>query len=151
MTTLQTSPAVPAVQRIVLVADDTKDDRKLVQLLLRKYDCTVVEAASGKEALELARKHKPRVVVLDHRMPEMTGYEAIQAFRADLALASVPIILLTSRKFDEGFKSYMQLAGVEFLRKPVESKQLLSLIQKLTGELPLKKGSGFGFAARKVA
>ena len=120
---------------LILVIDDMKDERKLVRLLLRQYDCELVEAGGAREGLEAARKRRPALVFLDHSMPHMTGYDAIVEFRMDPVLRAVPIVLLTSRKFDPGFRDHMRMQGVTFLAKPVQAGALLTAVTGLIGPL----------------
>lgn len=126
------------MRKTILVADDMADERKLVRLLLRKYDVAVVEATNGGDAVKLAKKYKPSLILIDHMMPGMTGYDCIQELRQDLELRGIPIIMLTSRKFDAGFRDFMRYQIDDFLQKPVESKSLLESIQARIGALDPK-------------
>lgn len=120
---------------MILVIDDMKDERKLVRLLLRQYDCELVEASGAAEGLAAARKRAPQLILTDHTMPNMKGYEAVAEFRTDPALCRVPVIMLSSRKFDPCFKDYMSLQGVTFLAKPVQAATLVATIASLIGPL----------------
>lgn len=133
---------------VILVVDDQKDERKLVRLLLRQYDCELVEAPNAKEGLEAARKRAPRVILIDHNMPGMTGYDAVAELRQDPALAGIPVIMLTARKFDPGFKEYMSLQGVSFLPKPVQAGTLVGTLTGLIGPLAKAKPAVPAAAAR---
>ena len=125
------------MKHVIIVIDDMADDRKLVRLLLRKYDCQVLEAACAADGLKLAQKTKPHLILIDHMMPQGNGYDSIRHFREDPELRLVPIIMLTSRKFDAGFRDFMRQNIDDFLAKPVESKTLLDAIQARIGALRL--------------
>lgn len=125
------------MRRVFLVIDDMPDDRKLVRLLLRKYDCQIVEASSTAEGFKLAHKCKPHLILIDHMMPQENGFDAIRRFREDPELRSTPMIMLTSRRFDAGFRDYMRMLIDDFLAKPVESKTLLDAIQARLGGLTI--------------
>ena len=130
-------------KKAILVIDDRKDDRRLVKLLLRKFDCEVVEAENGIDGLDLVEKHRPRLILIDLMMPGLTGLESIRGFRkkcemkANLRLKAVPVILLSSRRLDPDFHHYLRLEGIEFHAKPVRSKDLLLQIETLVGPLPV--------------
>jgi len=80
----------------VLLADDYEDARDLFGEYLQFQGYHVVLAADGVEALNLAREDRPDIVLLDIRMPRMTGTEVMRALKADRAFAGVPIIALTA-------------------------------------------------------
>lgn len=134
---------------LILVVDDQKDERKLVRLLLRQFDCELAEASGAREGLDAARKRLPRLVIVDHTMPGMTGYDAVFEMRQDPLLRTVPVIMLTSRKFDPGFKEFMGLQGVSFLAKPVQSAVLLQTITGLIGALAKAKPAAVPAAAAR--
>lgn len=127
---------------VILVIDDQKDERKLVRLLLRQYACELVEASGAREGLEAARKRGPQLVLIDHNMPGMSGYDAVFELRQDAALRNTPVIMLTSRKFDPGFKEFIGMQGVSFLAKPVQAATLVSTLTALIGPLAKAKPVG---------
>lgn len=127
---------------VILVVDDQKDERKLVRLLLRQYDCELVEASGAREGLEAARKRSPRLILIDHNMPGMSGYDAVFEMRQDAVLRNTPVIMLTSRKFDPGFKEFMGMQGVSFLAKPVQAGTLVATLTALIGPLAKAKPAG---------
>jgi len=81
----------------ILVVDDEEDIRSLLQHNLEREGFEVVLAATGAEALELAERHRPRLIVLDLMLPDHPGTEVCRRIRANQQLASTPIIMLTAR------------------------------------------------------
>jgi len=82
--------------KTVLVADDDVEILGLVTRHLRTYDgVKILEASDGEEALKIARREKPDLVVLDVMMPGMTGWEVCRAIREDESLAGTRVIMLT--------------------------------------------------------
>ena len=79
----------------ILVADDDFEILALVSGCAKKLGSTVVEANDGEEALELAREHRPALVVLDVMMPGMSGWEVCRAIREDEDLENTGVIMLT--------------------------------------------------------
>lgn len=144
-------------KKTILVIDDRKDDRKLVRLMLRKFDLEIVEATNGIEGLDLAEKHNPKLILIDQMMPGKTGLETVHEFRqhldmkVNMRLKNIPVIMLSSRKFDAGFQEYLNMEGIGFHPKPVQSKTLLQQIESVIGPLPQKpapKASGWGTAPK---
>lgn len=79
----------------ILVADDDIEILSLVARHLRRIDATILEACDGEEALKIARREKPDLVVLDVMMPGMSGWEVCRAIREDSSLAGTRVIMLT--------------------------------------------------------
>ena len=79
----------------ILVADDDIEILALVTRHLRRMDATILEASDGEEALKVARREKPDLVVLDVMMPGMSGWEVCRAIREDASLDGTGVIMLT--------------------------------------------------------
>ncbi|UJR80197.1 response regulator transcription factor [Sandaracinus amylolyticus] len=79
----------------ILVADDDIEILALVTRHLRRMDATILEASDGEEALKVARREKPDLVVLDVMMPGMSGWEVCRAIREDASLEGTGVIMLT--------------------------------------------------------
>jgi DNA-binding response OmpR family regulator len=123
----------------ILIVDDDADLRRTLFLLLeKKYK--VVAAASGKEALALLKTLRPRLVLLDITMPEMSGIEVLRAARAlDQALR---VVMLTSRMEIEFAKSALDLGAIEYLTKPFEADFIRAEIARLLAPPDDKKDGG---------
>ncbi len=140
-------------KKTILIIDDRKDDRRLVKLLLKKFDCEVIEAMNGTDGLDLADKHQPKLILIDQMMPGKTGLETVHEFRQNLdmkvnmRLKDVPVIMLSSRKFDQGFTDYLKMEGIDYHPKPVKSKSLLEQIEAAIGPLQMKSSKKPGTAA----
>lgn len=114
---------------IVLVADDEPDIRRLMVSQLSDYQLLV--AKDGLEAIELARRYQPDLVLLDWMMPGLDGLEVCQLIRTEPALARIPVIILTAR-VDEESKLRALDAGVnDFLNKPFVPTELRLRIRNL--------------------
>ena len=81
---------------VALIADDLKIFLVVAKAFLTRRGFEVLTAENGKRALELARAHHPRLILLDLTMPEMDGAEACAAMRRDPALAFTPILIMSS-------------------------------------------------------
>ena len=119
------------MKKRVLVVDDEQDILSLVSAMLgERYD--VIVAHEGQEALEVARRQSPDLIILDILMPRMNGYEVLRALKADPATTHVKVIMLTALA-QQADRERAQAAGADgFLVKPFSTTMLLdSVIQAL--------------------
>jgi adenylate cyclase len=118
---------MPASSRTnrVLVIDDDATVRDLMRRVLSREGFDVVTASDGAEGLALAREIKPSVITLDVRMHNMDGWSVLQAIRGDLALADIPVIMLTI--VDEKQRGFA-LGASAYLTKPVDRARLAAAL-----------------------
>jgi type IV pilus assembly protein PilB len=112
----------------VLIVDDDRMIRMLVKLLLEKEGYDVIEGENGLHAVELARRERPDLLVLDLMMPEMNGFEAIDRLRRDLSLAALPVVVLTAESGPETERRVLELGADDYLVKPFEPGVLISRV-----------------------
>jgi type IV pilus assembly protein PilB len=112
----------------VLVTDDEPITRMLVKLLLEKQQYEVLEAANGRDAVEIATRERPDLLLIDLNMPEMDGYEAIARLRRDLSLAMMPILVLTAEEGPAVERRVLQLGADDYIIKPFDPEVLLSRV-----------------------
>jgi CheY-like chemotaxis protein len=112
----------------VLITDDDPDSREAVRLLLEGDGYRCAEAENGYEAVEIARRCPPRLVLLDLMMPNLDGFAAARKLRADPRTHTVPIYCL-SAWVDPAARTKAQRAGCEvFLAKPIDATELLDVV-----------------------
>ncbi len=117
--------------RTVLVADDDERVLALVAATLENLGgVEVLLARDGKEALDIARREKPEVLVLDVLMPEMNGYEVCLALKRDPVTADAKVIMLTSldQEFDRR-KVFSEIGADDYLSKPFRPRELLEKVE----------------------
>jgi len=113
----------------VLVCDDIKYNRKLVKGFLEDNDFEIIEASNGKEAIELAIQEKPTIILMDMKMPVMSGYEAIEIFNKDSRISEIPIIAITASAMKEDEEIISQLCD-DYLKKPISKANLYQSLMK---------------------
>lgn len=124
MTQLQDSPKV-------LVVDDNSDNRALARAALEDEGYQVLLASTGEEALQAFETLKPDCVLLDIRMPGMSGLEVCQCIRRMPAGADTPIVFLTALRDVETFDQALAAGGDDFLTKPVRPAELVVRVQSV--------------------
>jgi two-component system cell cycle response regulator DivK len=104
------------VPELVLIVDDNERNVKLARDVLEAAGLRTIEASTGEAGVSLAVEHHPDVVLMDIRLPDMDGVEALRALRALHATASIPVVALTAlamrgdreRFLEEGFDGYLE-------------------------------------------
>ncbi|MBF0095989.1 MAG: response regulator [Magnetococcales bacterium] len=144
-------------QRTILVVDDDPRNLFVTTAALEQQGGTVLQAINGHKALEWLAQEQVHLVLMDVMMPEMSGYETIEAIRKQPRFHSLPIIALTAKAMPEERDQCLQAGANDYLAKPVDDEMLRSLhrdgvlllgerggIQHVEGERcfkPLQKGS----------
>lgn len=124
----RSTAAAPATKRRVLIADDEPITRMLIKLLLERADFEVIEASNGLEAVKLATRERPDLLLMDLNMPAMNGYEAIERLRKDLALATLPIVVLTAEEGAGIERRVLALGADDYIPKPFDAEVLISRV-----------------------
>ena len=120
--------------RKVLIVDDQADIRDIARVGLElTTDWEVQVAAGGEEALEIAGRERPDVILLDVMMPHMDGPTAVRALRANPATFDIPVILLTARMLSEDGSDLAELAISGLLSKPFDPMALAESVSSLLG------------------
>jgi len=120
----------------ILIAEDERDIRDLITFTLRFGGYEVVAGSNGEEAVALAKQEKPDLILLDVRMPRMTGYEACAAIKAVPQLRDIPVIFLSAKGQDSEIQAGMQAGASEYLLKPFAPDQLITRIQSVLAKAP---------------
>jgi CheY-like chemotaxis protein len=115
----------------ILIAEDEPDIRDLIAFTLRFAGYEVVTAANGKEAVELAPKEMPDMILMDVRMPIMTGYDACKQFKADPALKHIPVVFLSAKGQESEIQAGLEAGAEEYLLKPFGPSELTESIRRI--------------------
>jgi class 3 adenylate cyclase/CheY-like chemotaxis protein len=116
----------------VLVVDDNIHNSKLIEGILNadkgKYD--VFFAENGLEGFEKARRLQPDLILMDMRMPELSGIDALKMLQEDSDLKDIPVIFITAYKTDENFAEAFKNGAFDFITKPIDINELRSRVNK---------------------
>jgi len=120
------------MDRAVLIVDDDPFIRKLIVTTLEGVSTfRLHEASDGEEAVEAARRERPRLVFLDIDMPRLDGIEACRQMRAEPAMAGARIVMLTASAHDSARSRAADAGADRFLTKPFSPLDLLRLVDDL--------------------
>lgn len=119
----------------VLVVDDEAANLDLLQALLEPEGFKVLRASGGKEGLDVARAQRPQLILLDLMMPGMTGFDVVEALRADDATRSIPVMVLTSKELTTDDKQALNgCVAAIFQRNSVAGSELVAWLRGFVTE-----------------
>lgn len=118
----------------ILVAEDEKDIRELVSITMRLAGYEVWTANDGQEALTLAREVLPDLILMDVRMPRMTGYQACVAMKEMEELKDIPVVFLSAKGQETEIQQGLAAGAVAYVLKPFAPTELTTRIEELLTE-----------------
>ena len=113
----------------ILIAEDERDIRELVSFSLQFGGFTVVQAANGAEAVEYALKEMPDLILMDVRMPKMTGYEACRQMKTMESVRDIPVVFLSAKGQESEIQTGMEVGAEEYILKPFAPDELVKQVQ----------------------
>jgi CheY-like chemotaxis protein len=117
----------------LLLVEDNEMNRDMLSRRLVKRGYELVFAGDGVEALLIAKRDRPDLILMDMSLPEMDGWDTTRAVRADASIAHLPVIALTAHAMSGDRERALAAGCDEFETKPVEFDRLLAKIQLLLG------------------
>ena len=143
-TTLRKGP--DAERATLLVAEDHEDTRSLLRFILQRAGYRVVEAVTGSEAVSLAEREHPDLILTDLHMPQVDGVEAIRRIRSVIELRDIPILAMSGdgRVGMELFLNIGQFGGgfIDYLAKPFNVETVLEQIDLILSRRKQKTANG---------
>jgi signal transduction histidine kinase/DNA-binding NarL/FixJ family response regulator len=116
----------------ILLAEDNESNRQVVQGFLETLNLVLHEAINGREAVDLARKVRPDLILMDIQMPVMDGYAALKTIKSDDVLKGIPVIALTASVMDQDVGRIGKMFD-GYIRKPVNRSELTAELKKYLG------------------
>ena len=113
----------------ILVIEDEPQTRENLVTILQMEGFDPLTASDGREGLDMARRHRPDLILCDVMMPGLDGYAVLEALRADAATISIPFIFLTAKGDRKDLRAGMDLGADDYLSKPATAAELLSSIE----------------------
>ena len=122
------------MKKTVLIVEDNELNMKLFHDLLEAHGYATIETRSGVEAVELARKHHPDLILMDIQLPEVSGLEVIQWIKDDEKLKRIPVIAITAYAM-KGDEEKIRQGGCEaYLSKPIAVVKFLETVRNYIGD-----------------
>ena len=122
----------------ILIVDDHPLHMKLMEMTLRDKNYTLIKATDGQEALDMAVRERPDLILMDIRLPKMNGFEVTKKLRENPEFSHTPIIALTAHAMAGDRESVIKSGCDTYLSKPVDTRQLPAVI----AEMLLKRRGG---------
>ena len=116
--------------KTVLIIDDDADCRRVLGAVLNQNGWQVFHAGGGDEGIELARQHRPRVVLCDLLMPRVNGFKVCRELRSDATLRQTGIVVTSGRNFEADRRAAFEAGADDYLPKPVEPNTLIAALAR---------------------
>ena len=113
----------------ILIAEDEPDIRELVTFMLKFAGYEVVAASNGEDAVRTAVRELPDLVLMDVRMPRMTGYDACRQMKANPDLRDVPVVFLSAKGQESEIQSGLEAGAEAYLLKPFSPADLTNRVR----------------------
>lgn len=119
--------------KTILIVEDNELNMKLFNDLLEAHGYSVIQTRSGVEAVELARKHRPDLILMDIQLPEVSGLQVTQWIKADEELRAIPVVAVTAFAM-KGDEEKIRQGGCEaYLSKPISVAKFLETVRNYAG------------------
>jgi len=121
------------MSQLILVVEDDPTMQKMALKILRSRGFSAELARNGREAVAMAAALKPGLILMDLSLPEMNGWEATRALKADAALAPIPVVAITAHAMVGDREAALAAGCAECLTKPYELEDLIALVERYVG------------------
>lgn len=118
----------------IVIAEDEPDIRELIAFTLRFAGHEVITAGNGQEGFDLTKQEHPDLVLLDVRMPKLTGYDACRKIKADPELGHIPVIFLSAKGQESEIAQGFAAGADEYLLKPFAPDQLTERVKAILAD-----------------
>ena len=125
--------AMPVTEKTVLIVEDNELNMKLFNDLLDAHGYRTLQTRDGMEALDLAREHRPDLILMDIQLPEVSGLEVTKWLKADDELQGIPVVAVTAFAM-KGDEEKIREGGCEaYISKPISVATFLDTVRKFIG------------------
>lgn len=118
----------------ILVAEDERDIRDLIAFTLSYAGYEVIQASNGEEAYSRTLEEKPQLVLMDVRMPRMTGYDACRALKANDETKDIPVVFLSAKGQESEVQTGLEAGAVDYILKPFSPDQLSKRVAEILAQ-----------------
>jgi two-component system cell cycle response regulator DivK len=122
---------------LVLIVEDNEDNRIIYRAVLEHAGHTVIEAEDGQLGIDLARRERPDVIVMDISIPIVDGWEATRTLKSDPDTRMMPIVVVTAHALATDRAKAFEVGCDAYLAKPLEPRLLVNEVERLIALRPL--------------
>jgi DNA-binding response OmpR family regulator len=116
---------------VILVAEDERDIRDLIVFTLQMHGFRVLQSPNGQEAVKTATELQPDLILMDVRMPKMTGYEACEVLKGQDDTRNIPIVFLSAKGQEAEISAGLALGAEEYFLKPFTPDDLVKRVNEI--------------------
>ncbi len=125
-------PTYPRRERCVLLVEDNLANVKVVEALIAEREhIELLPAMTGSLGLQLAREHRPDLILLDQHLPDVTGAEVLQRLRADPETSGIPVVIVSADATPGQIRRLREIGADDYLTKPLDLPRFLEVIDML--------------------
>ena len=117
------------MKETILIVEDESDIVKMLEYNLKKEGFRTFSASDGRQALEMAVRHRPDLIILDLMLPEMDGLEVCKSLKKESKTANIPIIMLTAKTQETDKIVGLELGADDYMTKPFSPRELIARIK----------------------
>ena len=118
-------------ESVVLVVDDNIQNLELILACLEDVECRTLSTTDGFEAMDLVKKDRPDLILLDVMMPKISGFEVCRRLKGDAATAEIPIIMVTALNELGDIERAIQSGTDDFISKPINKWELVTRVRTM--------------------
>ncbi len=115
----------------IVIAEDERDIRDLITFTLQFAGHEVVATSNGAEAVEAVEREKPDLIIMDVRMPRMTGYEACRRLKASPETKDIPVVFLSAKGQDAEVQEGLEAGAIDYIIKPFSPDELTRRVNEI--------------------
>ena len=115
----------------ILIVEDNPQNMQLIELILRSKNYTLLEAVDGEEALDMATREQPDLILMDIQLPKLSGLEVTRKLRQMPVFSHTPIIALTAYAMKGDEDRFLEAGCDAYLSKPICTRELPGMIDKM--------------------
>jgi DNA-binding response OmpR family regulator len=119
----------------ILVAEDERDIRELINFTLTFAGHQVTQARNGEEAVEMAQEIHPDLIMMDVRMPKLTGYEACRQLKTIDSVKDIPVVFLSAKGQDDEINTGIEAGAIDYILKPFAPEELTKRIAEILNQI----------------
>jgi two-component system cell cycle response regulator DivK len=119
------------MKKRILIVEDNPVHTRLIEMTIRSKKYTLLKATSGEEAMDIATRERPDLILMDLNLPEMTGFEVTKKLRENPIFSHTPIIAITAYAMSRDRERVIESGCDAYLTKPIDTRELPRVIAKM--------------------